>query len=178
MVQLIYLDEQEGKIDGRKFTAVCGFELPNNQLNIFRSRYYPKLNKIVARANGVTPENDESAIFAAPIIHGSSLLPDFENEVKFQILDLLFECLSDTDCHFFRLGYYDDSLDKAYYHKFGRADRIELCLNSFWLMLGQNVGSDYLFIYEIDRESLKKAFKAIDDDIGRLYSTGIVILIV
>jgi len=172
-MRIIYLDEQEGQIGERRYTAICGFSLPVEQLDAFRSEYYPELNRIVCRARDPDKRLGSSLIVhKPPLIHGRDLLCEFEDEVKFQILDHLFECLSHFECQYYRLGYFNKPLDEMLGQTASRESRLQFCLFAFWLQFGKKFGSKFMFAHEFDREGIRRGLAAVDDQIGMHYVIG------
>lgn len=167
MTSLIFLDEQEGHMDGEPFTAIAGFRIPTSQHVRFREAFYPEYVRIIE--GGLAAQGEES-VFQAPILHGSDFLPGHSDSTKFAVLDHLFGCLRRFDSLFYRVGYFNQSMEfAALSHR--RQAIIDLCWINIWWSL-QDSKDDFIFVHEVDREALKKRLGAVTEQLPVYYRLG------
>lgn len=166
MTYLVYLDEQEGEIGGEKYTAVIGFRVRLADMKNIRSSFFPAFNEIVDEKERGANCIDAKHIHKLPVLHGSNFLSDFDESLKFRVLDELAESIKPTDCGFIRLGYFDRSIP-AETNLSGRNQILELALLGVALSLWDKPDDDYLLVSEIDKEALRQRIETIFNDNGQ-----------
>ena len=163
-MKFFYFDEHEGEILGRKFTAISGVGISDKALPEVRARFYPILNSILFPDDAIsTPPT----VRAAPILHGSDLLREYEDTQKVAAVRELYSTFAMYGAEFIRLGYFDDSIDR-----FGarKEDRVAFCVQSMLMGFEKRVGGLFAFAHEMDRESLRRGFQFADGNWSMLFN--------
>lgn len=149
-VDLVYLDEQEGTISDRKFTAVCGARMPVETVDQFREDYFGWIYKKVRKMKGIASNVIDFRLI--PVLHGSDLLREFDDDFKLEATERLVSSFVSHGGRFMRVGYFDETLPSSMNTK---ALRVRFCLSNMAMAEGPFLQRQTMFISEIDLESLR-----------------------
>lgn len=165
-LNLFFTDEQYGRFQGNEFALVLGFSIPAATFAPFRRNLYSGLADILGL---VLQKEGSIAIAAPPLLHGSDFLRDYVDSKKLEVLRFVFDLLRQTDCGFFRVGYFlastPDGIDVQMRRKFC----LQASLHAIWFGLNKEGSHPTVVVSEFDKEGLRKAFSAITDHIGMYY---------
>ena len=159
-----FLDEQEGLIEGDKFTAICGVVLQANCIDQIRSEFFPWFLSEL-RSKGA--DTSRMSFRDIPVLHGCSLLPEFDDALKVKATRKLLTTAVDFGAKFIRLGYYNSSIPMI---GGGRYGRINFCITNLLIALGTQRDAPFAFVSEIDKEALKKTLEGIDRNHSGYYA--------
>lgn len=172
MTYLVYLDEQEGVINGQRYTAIVGFRVNSKDINVIRRKFYPALNEIVdtkLRRDGKIYGGD-AHIHKSPILHGCDFLRGYSDTEKFQVLDCISDSIEGSDFNFIRIGYFNNSLSSTAILN-DRRNILSLALLSVGFALWDKPDDDFILVSEIDKEALRLKIQSIFNDVGIYYSS-------
>jgi len=165
-MKLFYIDEQVAKHGDREFTAISAVSIDAAEQSKAYGEFYNRISDVLSLAEEA---EGSKTIGRLPIIHGSNLLPNHDDDQKLSAVELLFECFILAGAKFFRLGYYNPELTIL---KGGRDTRINFCLSSFWMSLkGYNRGP-YAFVAEMDSQGLLNGLRYLDDNVLLYHAIG------
>ena len=152
---LVYLDEQEGMINGEKFTAIIGFRININDINEIKKSFYKNFNAIVNRESSDESDSGIQRANILPHLHGADFLRNYNDTVKSEVLDALSSSLEGCDFHFLRVGYFDRSFPPE--TEFStRNFRLNHALLGISFAIRDKPDDYHILVSEIDAEALKK----------------------
>lgn len=156
MTYLVYLDEQEGEIDGEAYTAVIGFRICARDIIKVRALFYPLYNEVLDREIRGPERSEAKHVQPMPVLHGCDFLRDFSDTVKFEVLDILIRSLEGIDCDFLRIGYFNGySTNEP--PKFDRKAKIDLATTGVGFAIMDKPDDDHILVSEFDKEALRKS---------------------
>lgn len=171
MTYLVYLDEQEGEIDGEAYTAVIGFRVHARDIIKVRTSFYPMYNEILDQAIRGSDRSKGKHIHQMPDLHGSNLLREYSDEVKFQVLDALMKSLMDIDCDFLRIGYFNRSF-RDEMSMDSRAKKIDFATLSVGFAIQDKPDEYHILVSEFDKESLKRSLDKTFSNLSTVFAFG------
>ncbi len=172
MTYIVYLDEQEGKIDGEPFTAVIGFRVRARDIIKIRSRFYPLYQEILDREIRGSERSEERHIHEMPVLHGCEFLKEFSDTVKFEVLDVLINSLEGIECDFLRIGYFNQSFFSNQMPGRDRNGRISLAFMSVGLAVWDKPDDDHILVAEFDKEALRKSLTSTYSSLSQYFVIG------
>ncbi|WP_223428971.1 hypothetical protein [Tateyamaria pelophila] len=164
------MDEQEGRVNGEKFTAIVGFRAWAHDLHEIKALFYPAYNQVIDTA--IRGEDAKgNYIHRLPNIHGSELLSDFPDEIKFQVLEKLCSVLKEFDVDFLRIGYFDRSFPYEMQHS-ARDQILDLCVTSTAFAISDEKEPNHVLVSEFDKESLRRNLDKTLQKLSTIYAGG------
>lgn len=171
MTYLVYLDEQEGKIDGEPFTAAIGFRVRASDIVKIRSRFYPRYNEALDREIRGSERPEAKHIQQMPVLHGCEFLKEYSDTVKFEVLDVLIKSLEGIECDFLRIGYFDRSLQNLMPMR-DRNARINLATMNVGFAIWDKPDDDHILVSEFDKEALRKSLDSTYSNLSQYHAIG------
>jgi len=165
-LNILFADEQYAKFKGEEFVLVIGFSIPVGEIVELRKSVYEQVSNIL---DLVKEEDGKKTIRPFPILHGSDFLRAYSDEVKYKVVQVVFDLVAKTDCEFYRIGYFlgsaPRSMDKAGARQFCMSSAYFGLLTSLW----RETAPPMMIVSEFDREALKKLFYSTTDQLGTYY---------
>lgn len=168
MTYIVYLDEQEGQVDGETYTAAIGFRIRPSDIIRVKSYFYPLYNDILSSKLDISKSR---IINEMPDLHGSCLLRDYSDDVKFKVLDALMASIKDVDCEFLRIGYFDRSFPRELAFQ-GRKEKLDLATLGVAFSIMDKPHEDHILVSEFDKESLRKSIDTVFSSPAKYFAAG------
>lgn len=167
---VVYLDEQEGLIDGEAYTAVIGFRVRAADIIKIRAKFYPLYNEILDQEIRGPHRSEDIHVHRMPDLHGSNFLREFSPDTKTKVLDALVETISEFDCDFLRIGYFNRSFPPGC----GTKDKIQiinLATLGVSFAIRDKPDENHLLVSEFDKESLRKTLDSVFSNLSINFAT-------
>ncbi|MEA5160550.1 hypothetical protein U5903_07150 [Cereibacter johrii] len=171
MTYLVYLDEQEGEIDGEVYTAVIGFRVRVDDIIKIRAQFYPRYNEILDRRIRGDVPSESRHIHRMPDLHGSNLLREYDDDVKFKVLDALIASLDGIDCDFLRIGYFNRSFPPEINFN-SRDRRLDHAITSVGFAILDKPDEYHLLVSEFDKEALRRRLDTTYSSLSLYFAAG------
>ena len=140
----LYVDEQEAKLAGRNSFSIIGLLIPANRVIDIKRSYYAQMHPIISKGGFVSP---------IPILHGSNLLPEYDDGTKIEAVRIVFDTLKNAGARLFRWGYFDDPAARVK----SKNEKLFRCLSDVMFGMARQ-GVPYIIIHELDIEAARKNY--------------------
>lgn len=171
MTYFVYLDEQEGNINGEPFTAVIGFRIRADDIIKVRDFFYPRLNEIIDKALAGGKGGNGTKIYLLPVLHGSDFLRDYTDDVKFSVLDAIVSSLEGIDFDLIRVGYFNKSATFLESSD-SRRSIIGLSTVSVGFSIWDKPADYHVLVSEFDKEALRRSLDSEFSNLAMLHCIG------
>ncbi|MCP5082325.1 MAG: hypothetical protein GY948_11575 [Alphaproteobacteria bacterium] len=149
-MQFVFIDEQYDTGERGSYTAIVAAIFSENVINEFRREFVAEYAKILHP----TAQENNTIHVSLPVLHGSDFLPDYDDDVKIAVFELISNLSVKYNVKFIRTGYYDKSL--FFLKSKPNAKRVGFCIHNLDYCLTDYFNENYIYLYELDRENLDK----------------------
>ncbi len=149
-MKLIFIDEQYGKVERGKFTAITAAIFSEEIINEYRSEFVSGLAHIL--------KAEKNTVINLPVIHGTELLKgdQYTDEQRVAVCELCCKLVREFGVEIIRLGYFDKSLLNMTNDMQKNPTRLGFVICNLELMLLGKFSENYIFLYELDKQNLEK----------------------
>lgn len=120
-MHLVFIDEQYGRDERGRYTAVLAAIFDERIIQDYRIEFVQGLvDTLNLNANGYIIHTQ------LPILHGSDMLREYEDEKKLEVFNLLCRLVKKYNVSVLRLGYYDESI--PFISENRKYERISFCV--------------------------------------------------
>jgi hypothetical protein len=155
----VFIDESEGKIDGRKYHVAVASVWHASALKPFRSELLKQISNVINPVGTVNP---------LPELHGSDMAPSYSDDIKLNCYRILAELVSEYDVKVYRLGYFDNiPLVET------DIDRLALSISQICAQISREETGDLIYVYELNSSKHTKIANLYNDTKNQYYAAAV-----